>query len=651
MNDVRDPFHGQNGRSSNPQDDRTIIRPSGFKPPPAAASRVAPRKRSGALRYVAWASVFLLLGLCGGGAFVLVKKGIVSISAPPDALQDLAEVAPKAGAPAQDAVTPSTPPGSAIGNQTRPAVAETDLDEPADPFFDMAASAVIPLAGDPVVLDRGDRRLQVPLIERALGGDFPMAEGDGAVQADKAYILDDVMLQKDGNLATRAPGSEADFRFASFGGTGDETAPAPAEEGVGAAAPSAASGLGHMTDANGTLNIFMSDRPVGQGPRRIDVAQLLPRASTLGAFLVENGFDKEAADKLGSFMKSEFSIDGLAVGDRVAARGIRLPNRIGQSGDHYLPVQVSVYGKRGYIGTAALSTARGERTYVAGADPWFGKTIGETATPAKTGAPVDPDRSHRLIDGLYATAVRNAVPTAIVGEAISYLAAMTDLQRPIRSGERFTLVFTAEPRDPKRGGGRVLFAGIGGGEGAALQCYVLKAPGNRGFTCVDEGGGVSVSGAMLVPVKGVLTSKFGNRVHPILKIGRLHAGVDWAAAPGTPIHAAFSGKIVFRDVRGGYGNSIEIDHRDGITSRYAHMQNFADAVVQGSTVEAGDLIGYVGTTGLSTGPHLHFEIRRKGEPIDPLAFEMAGGGEAPQSVASSDIRNYRALVERILSGR
>jgi len=195
----------------------------------------------------------------------------------------------------------------------------------------------------------------------------------------------------------------------------------------------------------------------------------------------------------------------------------------------------------------------------------------------------------------------------------------------------------------------VLFAGVRTGDEWSVRCYVLKAPGNRGFACVSEGGKISLSGAMLVPVKGVLTSKFGMRFHPIKKTQRLHAGVDWAAPTGTPIRAAFSGKVTYKNVRGGYGNFIELTHKDGITTRYAHMHEYADGIEMGSVVQAGDLIGYVGTTGLSTGPHLHFEIRQRGEPTDPLAFEMETGADAPQSVASSDLKNYRGAIGEILS--
>ena len=117
------------------------------------------------------------------------------------------------------------------------------------------------------------------------------------------------------------------------------------------------------------------------------------------------------------------------------------------------------------------------------------------------------------------------------------------------------------------------------------------------------------------PVEGRLSSKFGPRVHPITGQLRPHRGVDFSAPTGTPISAAAGGTVTFSGEQGGYGNVVIIDHGDGTESRYAHQHTLDVAV--GQTVRAGDQIGTVGSTGLSTGPHLHFEIRRDGEAVDP----------------------------------
>ncbi len=126
------------------------------------------------------------------------------------------------------------------------------------------------------------------------------------------------------------------------------------------------------------------------------------------------------------------------------------------------------------------------------------------------------------------------------------------------------------------------------------------------------------TGKMLLPCAGEITSGFGWRTHPILGYERFHAGLDIGADYGTTIYAADSGTVIFAGWYGGYGNAVIIDHGGGITSLYAHSSELY--VSEGQTVRRGAAIAAVGSSGLSTGPHLHFEIRENGEPVDPLAY-------------------------------
>ena len=121
----------------------------------------------------------------------------------------------------------------------------------------------------------------------------------------------------------------------------------------------------------------------------------------------------------------------------------------------------------------------------------------------------------------------------------------------------------------------------------------------------------SASG-LIWPVQGKLTSPYGQRW------GRLHAGIDISARTGTPIRAANVGEVIYAGWRGGYGNAVIIDHGDGLATLYAHQSRIAAGT--GQTVERGEIIGYVGSTGNSTGPHLHFETRIGGRPRDPLNY-------------------------------
>ncbi|HZD60380.1 MAG TPA: peptidoglycan DD-metalloendopeptidase family protein [Anaerolineae bacterium] len=127
-----------------------------------------------------------------------------------------------------------------------------------------------------------------------------------------------------------------------------------------------------------------------------------------------------------------------------------------------------------------------------------------------------------------------------------------------------------------------------------------------------------IGNGFIPPTAGSITSKFGWRFHPILKYYRLHAGIDFRASSGTPIHAARGGTVILAGWKGGYGNTVVISHGDGLTTLYAH--NSRVAVRVGQHVRQGQVISYSGSTGLATGPHLHFEVRLNGNPVDPMGW-------------------------------
>ena len=125
---------------------------------------------------------------------------------------------------------------------------------------------------------------------------------------------------------------------------------------------------------------------------------------------------------------------------------------------------------------------------------------------------------------------------------------------------------------------------------------------------------------------------FGGRRHPVLGIWRRHKGTDYAAAQGTPVRSIGDGVVVFAGRKGGYGNVIDIRHRNGFVSRYGHLRNFAKGISRGKRVAIGSTIGAVGRTGLATGPHLHFEVLVNGVQRDPrIALQMKGGEPIPSS--------------------
>ena len=147
---------------------------------------------------------------------------------------------------------------------------------------------------------------------------------------------------------------------------------------------------------------------------------------------------------------------------------------------------------------------------------------------------------------------------------------------------------------------------------------------------------------MAWPVSGRITSYFGYRQHPILRFTRLHAGLDFGASWGTPIVAAADGQVVRAGWAGGYGRQVRIAHGEGLLTSYSHMSQIV--AEEGAPVRAGQLIGYVGSSGLSTGPHLHYEVRRNGAPVNPLSVRFASVQAVDSGLANAVKARLKALL-------
>jgi murein DD-endopeptidase MepM/ murein hydrolase activator NlpD len=170
-----------------------------------------------------------------------------------------------------------------------------------------------------------------------------------------------------------------------------------------------------------------------------------------------------------------------------------------------------------------------------------------------------------------------------------------------------------------------------------------------GFTDYFDQDGKSMRSAFLRAPLAFrrISSSFGMRMHPILGIMRAHVGTDYAAAAGTPVRSVGDGFVIFAGRKGGYGNMLEIRHKNGFITRYGHLKGFASGVRQGARVSIGQTVAYVGTTGLSTAPHLHFEVLVNGVHRDPRrALESRAGDPVPaaQRAAFEEVRTQMLLA-------
>jgi murein DD-endopeptidase MepM/ murein hydrolase activator NlpD len=228
---------------------------------------------------------------------------------------------------------------------------------------------------------------------------------------------------------------------------------------------------------------------------------------------------------------------------------------------------------------------------------------------------------------LYATALELGATDREIGalaEAFSY---DVDFQRDVQPGDRFELVFERYYDDEGNTvrTGDLLFVSLETRRGPR-NFYAFLAPGDTRPDWYDAEGHSARRFLMKTPINGArLSSGFGMRRHPILGYSRMHRGTDFAAPTGTPILAAGEGAIVRAGPFSSFGNYVRIRHANGYETAYAHMSRFARGIRAGTRVRQGQIIGYVGTTGRSTGPHLHYEVLRRGQQINPINLRVANG--------------------------
>ena len=250
-------------------------------------------------------------------------------------------------------------------------------------------------------------------------------------------------------------------------------------------------------------------------------------------------------------------------------------------------------------------------------------------------------------NNLYISALKSGIPEKTLLEMISLLGFSVDFQREIRSGDSFEVLFTKE---------------IDILSNLVIQTKPIKyvsmsLSGNKlnffnyedkfGFPqYYDENGKSSKRTIMKTPINGArLSSRYGNRKHPILGYTKMHRGLDFAAPSGTPVFAAGDGIIEKAGWNGSYGKYIRIRHTGTYKTAYAHLSGFHKNIRSGKRVTQGKIIGYVGTTGRSTGPHLHYEVIKNNIQVNPMRIKLPAG----KNISKDDINNYKNHVQKILN--
>jgi len=223
---------------------------------------------------------------------------------------------------------------------------------------------------------------------------------------------------------------------------------------------------------------------------------------------------------------------------------------------------------------------------------------------------------------LYRSMRQAGVPASAVQEYLKALDAQVDMEREVRSSDEFDIILGyRRAATGERQAGKLLYAGV---DRAGKPRTQLMRWGKDGRFYEASGVGEQRRG-MLAPVPGPVTSNFGMRRHPILGYRRMHAGMDFKARYGTPIVAVSDARVSSAGRAGGCGIAVRLEHGSGLSTRYCHMSQMA--VRPGQQVRRGQVIGYVGSSGLSTGPHLHYEMYRGGRVINPSSVAFVNRAE------------------------
>jgi murein DD-endopeptidase MepM/ murein hydrolase activator NlpD len=381
--------------------------------------------------------------------------------------------------------------------------------------------------------------------------------------------------------------------------------------------------LGYATTGNvgpsalfSSIEVKMVPENVTNAPRNRTAAQSsaerlvqVHHGETIEDILRANGASKDAVAAI-------VAAFGPKKGDQPVAEGQKITFEFDEPAAPGQPApigRISVYSDEQLKETVAINDAG---AYVPVTMP--------APLPAKrkTTSNDDPDSGGMsLYQSFFETALKQGIPRPIIDEMVKAFANDVDFQRATAAGDSVD-AFYSEPDDidahPE-----LLYATVTARE-QVFKYYRFETPDDGLVDYYDENGRSVRKFLIRKPISaGELRSGFGMRFHPILHYARMHTGVDWSNAIGTPILAAGNGAIIKAEYTSGYGNHVEIQHSNGYVTTYSHMSGFARGIAPGVRVTQGQVIGYLGQTGLATGPHLHYEVIVNGRFVDPMAIKLA----------------------------
>ncbi|MDB5654563.1 MAG: hypothetical protein JWQ94_2176 [Tardiphaga sp.] len=412
--------------------------------------------------------------------------------------------------------------------------------------------------------------------------------GNSGVRYTLASATGDIGAQPDMKMAYAAEGSTPD-PYAGF-----ETRVVPE----------------NVTQMAKTKDQVTGGNPTGE---RIHVVK---KGDTVLTILRDQGATPDDAKAIAATLGPRGRDGGLREGQKL--RILMAPSGYGQ---RLQPYRVIVANESSIEAVAALSDLG---KYVA-VDVSSMNTVAE-APAADSDEDEDDGTGVRLYQSIYETALRNKVPASVIEDMIRIYSYDVDFQRKVQPGDSFDVFFAGEDEGATiTEKTEVLFASLTVG-GETKKYYRFQTPDDSIVDYDDETGKSAKKFLVRKPVNNaIMRSGFGSRRHPILGYVKMHTGVDWATPYGTPIFASGNGVVEVAGWEGGYGKFVKIKHNNGYETAYGHMSAFAKGLEPGKRVRQGQVIGFVGSTGASTGAHVHYEILVNGRFVDPMRVKLPRG--------------------------
>jgi murein DD-endopeptidase MepM/ murein hydrolase activator NlpD len=374
---------------------------------------------------------------------------------------------------------------------------------------------------------------------------------------------------------------------------------------------------------------------------------LVKKGDSVSSVLRDQGATPDEAKAIATQLGPRGRDGGLKEGEKLR---ILMAPASSTPGARLQPFRVIVANDTTVEAVAALSDLG---QYVA-VDVQSLNTVTDTAESGKDDE--DDDGSGvRLYQSIYETAMRNKVPTPVIEDMIRIYSYDVDFQRKVQPGDSFDVFYAGDDETNSNSNANndkteVMFASLTVG-GETKKYYRFQTPDDGVVDYYDETGKSAKKFLVRKPVNNaIMRSGFGGRRHPILGYVKMHTGVDWATAYGTPIFASGNGVIEKAGLEGGYGKYIRIKHNNGYETAYGHMSAFAKGMEAGKRVRQGQVIGFVGSTGQSTGPHVHYEILVNGRFVDPLRVKLPRGRSLDGPIMAN-FEKERDRLDGMLVGR